>query len=118
MDDFDQMLEKFGQYELGLGIDHNAALEVNGDDFRVVTIPGEAGSIPVVSNNDEDESGTTFVPGVWVKYVDEEGDVQKRVCPRSGSLSDLLQEVNDPAKHILVDDRVELCRKGNPLLRD
>ena len=116
MDDFDRMLEQFGQYELGLGIDHNAALEVNGDEFRVVSIPGEPGSVPV--SNNEEENGTTFVPGVWLKYVDEKGDVQKRVCPRSGSLSDLLQEVNDPEKHILLDERVDLCRKENPLLRD
>lgn len=117
MEDFDQMLEQFGPYELGIGIDHNAALEVVGDDFRVVSIPGEAGSVPV-SNNEGEENGTAFVPGVWLKYVDEEGNVQKQVCPRSGSLADLLQEVNDPEKHILIDDRVDLCRKGNPLLRD
>ena len=117
MEDFDQMLGQYGQYELGLGIDHNAALEVVGDDFRVVTVPGEAGSVPVSSNEGE-SNGTIFVPGVWLKYVDEEGNVQKRICPKNGSLSDLLQEVNDPVKHILVDDRVELCRKGNPLLKD
>ncbi len=117
MEDFDQMLEQFGPYELGIGIDHNAALEVVGDDFRVVSIPGEAGSVPV-SNNEGEENGTAFVPGVWLKYVDEAGNVQKQVCPRSGSLSDLLQEVNDPVKHILIDDHVDLCRKENPLLRD
>ncbi len=114
--DFDKMLEEFGRYELGIGIDHNAALEVNGDDFRVVSIPGEAGSVPV--SDDEEEDGFNCVPGVWLKYVDETGNVQKQVCPRSGSLSDLLQEVNDPDKHFLVDERVDLCRKQNPLLRD
>jgi dipeptidase E len=116
MQDFDKMLEEFGRYELGIGIDHNAALEVNGDDFRVVSIPGEAGSVPV--SDDEEEDGFNCVPGVWLKYVDETGNVQKQVCPRSGSLSDLLQEVNDPDKHFLVDERVDLCRKQNPLLRD
>ena len=78
MEDFDQMLEQFGPYELGIGIDNNAALEVVGDDFRVVSIPGEAGSVPV-SNNKGEENGTAFVPGVWLKYVDEAGNVQKQV---------------------------------------
>ena len=118
MQDFDQMLEKFGRFELGLGIDHNAALEVDGDDFRVVSIPGEVGSVPASDNEDEEEEETPCVPGVWLKYVDEAGNVQKQVCPRRGSLLELLQKVNDPEKHILVDERVDLCRKENPLIRD
>ncbi len=117
MQDFDKMLEQFGPYELGIGIDHNAALAVNGDDFRVVSIPGEAGSVPISEDEEEEGDGTTCVPGVWLKYVDEAGNVQKKVCPRSGSLSDLLQEVTDPDKHFLNDERVDLCRKENPLLR-
>ena len=111
MHDFDKLLEDFGRYELGIGIDHNAALEVDGDDFRVVSIPGEVGSV-------HDSSDNSMSPGVWLKYVDESGNIQAKVCPRSGSLSDLLQEVTDAEKYILVDHRVDLSRKENPLLRD
>ena len=116
MEDFDQMLQQYGRYELGLGIDHNAALEVNGDDFRVVSIPDEAGSVP--SNSNGEGNTSSFVPGVWLKYVDQDGTLQKKVCPSSGSLSDLLQGVCDPETHISIDEGVDLCRKGNPLLRD
>lgn len=112
MHDFDNIIEEFGQYELGIGIDHNAALQVDGDNFRVVSIPGETGSVHLC------DIGTTTVPGVWLKYLDETGNVRAKVCPTSGKLSTLLQEVNDPEKHFLVDKRVDLCRKENPLLRD
>ena len=106
MKDFESMMKRH-PYEVGIGIDHYAALEFNGADFRVLSIPGQMGSIDV---ND----GGSNVPGVWVNYVDENGIVHSKVCPRSGKVHELLQTVEDPSKHLLLDEKVQLCRKENP----
>ncbi|KAL7524143.1 hypothetical protein ACHAXR_001016, partial [Thalassiosira sp. AJA248-18] len=111
MTDFDSMMKRH-PYELGIGIDHHAALEVDGDDFRILAIPGETGSVKLEDSEDN-------VPGAWIKYVDEEGTVHSKSCPRNGKVTDLLQMVEDPQKHLLLDQqKVELCRKENPLLKD
>jgi dipeptidase E len=102
--DFDSMMKRHSM-ELGLGIDHFAALEINGEDFRVLSLPGEKGSVP-----QEDDS----VPGAWIKYVDEDGDLQSMPCPSFGKVEDLLQVMVDPSKHIWPDERVQLCRVENP----
>lgn len=106
MKDFESMMKRH-PHEVGIGIDHYAALEFNGADFRVLSIPGQMGSIDV---ND----GGSNVPGVWVNYVDENGIVHSKVCPRSGKVHELLQTVEDPSKHLLLDKKVQLCRKENP----
>jgi len=108
MVDFEAMLKRH-PYELGLGIDHHAALRIDGDDFKVLSIPGESGSV---------EEGDTKVPGVWLKYVDDNGQVQSQVCPSSGKLSNLLQVITNPDKHIQVDLKLDLARKENPLVKD
>ena len=110
MDDFDAMMKRH-PYELGIGIDHHAALEVDGDEFRVIAIPGEIGSVPIEDSEDK-------IPGVWLKYVDDEGILHSKTCPSSGKVTDLLQMLDDPQKHILLDDKVDQCRKENPLWRD
>lgn len=102
--DFDSMMKRHSM-ELGLGIDHFAALEINGSDFRVLSLPGETGSVP-------QDGGS--MPGVWIKYVDEEGDVQSTPCPSCGKVEDLLQVMVDPSKHLWPDERVKLCRAENP----
>ena len=108
MIDFEAMLKRH-PYELGIGIDHHAALQVDGDNFNVLSIPGESGSV---------EEGDTKVPGVWLKYIDDNGQVQSQVCPSSGKLSNLLQVITNPDKHIKVDPKVDLARKENPLVKD
>ena len=113
MKDFDSMMKRH-PYELGIGIDHHAALEVDGEDFRILSIPGETGSVP----GEDDDEGDGNVPGVWLKYVDEDGAVHSRVCPHSGKVADLLQILEDPEKYLLLDDKVKLGRKENPLLKD
>jgi len=109
MADFDSMMKRH-RYELGIGIDHHAALEVDGDDFRILSIPGETGSV--------DADGDGKVPGAWIKYVDSDGTVRSKICPGSGKVTDLLQMVENPQKHIFLDEKIELCRKENPLPRD
>ncbi|KAL3765195.1 hypothetical protein ACHAWU_010386 [Discostella pseudostelligera] len=106
MKDFETMMKRH-PHEVGIGIDHYAALEFNGADFRVLSIPGQMGSIDV---ND----GGSNVPGVWVNYVDENGIVHSKVCPRSGKVHELLQTVEEPTKHLLLDKKVEICRRENP----
>ena len=96
--------------EVGIGIDHFAALEIDGTEFRVLSIPGQTGSVDV--------GGGGKVPGVWINYVDDDGIVHSKVCPRSGKVSDLLQMLKNPAKHLVMDKRVKLCRKANPPLKD
>jgi len=105
MIDFDVMMTRHSM-ELGLGIDHFAALEIDGEDFRVLSLPGAEGSVP-------QEEGS-LVPGAWIKYVDEEGNVQSKACPVCGKLEDLLQVMVDPINHIWHDKRVELCIAENP----
>lgn len=103
MSDFDEMMKRHST-ELGLGIDHFAALEIDGDDFRILSIPGEFGSVPAEE---------TSMPGAWIKYWDEEG-VKSTPCPTCGKVEDLLQAIKDPRKHIWLDGRVEVCREENP----
>lgn len=109
MTDFDAMMKRH-PFELGIGIDHHAALEVDGDDFRILSIPGEAGSVDVTDEGSK-------VPGVWLKYVDENGTVHSTICPNTGKVSDLLQMQEDPANNLALDEKVEVCRKENPSLK-
>ena len=99
---------------MGIGIDHFAALEIDGTEFRVLSIPGQTGSVDVGGGG----GGGGKVPGVWINYVDDDGIVESKVCPRSGKVSDLLQMLKYPAKHLVHDKRVKLCRKANPPLKD
>jgi len=104
------MMMKRHLCEVGIGIDHFAALEINGSEFRVLSLPGQIGSV------DDDEYGNAKMPGVWINFVDNDGIVHSKLCPRSGQVSDLLQSL--PARHIVEDKRVKLCRKLNPPLRE
>ena len=45
-------------------------------------------------------------------------DVHSLACPNRGKVVDLLQMLEDPGKYLLLDGRVDLCRKENPLLKD
>ena len=112
MTDFDSMMKRH-PHELGIGIDHHAALEVDGDEFRILSIPGQTGSV-----HRKDVDGKGRAPGAWIKYVDDDGTVHSKICPRSGKVTDLLQMLEDPQKHLLLDEEVELCRKENSLLKD
>ena len=107
MDDFAEMI-KNSPIELGICIDHCAALQVDGDSFKVFSIPGETGSVP----DDENES----VPGVWLKWIDEDGLVKSKVCPSRGKLSDLLQCVDEP-EECWSDSRLVEARNQNPIYR-
>ena len=108
--DFDNMMQRHSA-ELGIGIDHFAALLIDGNEFRVLSIPGKPGSVQEESADDYME-GYSGVPGVWVKFVDPDGRVWSKVCPPTGKVEDLMQMVQDPT-YIVMDERVELCKKEN-----
>lgn len=96
---------------LGIGIDHYASFIVEGDNYRVYSLPGRAGSVPPQNDNITtrdatsgfavDDDGTARgTPGVWIKRVvvvgGSDGDgatrnvVEAMVCPPEGKLADLL----------------------------
>ena len=106
--DFKSMMKRH-PYEVGIGIDNFAALEFDGSNFRVLTMLGET------SPKIEDVPGK--VPGVWINHVDDHGMVHSTRCPRAGRVADLLQMLKDPAKHLLLDNRVDVCRRQNPPLQ-
>ncbi|KAL3763827.1 hypothetical protein ACHAW5_007781 [Stephanodiscus triporus] len=108
--DFMTMMKRHS-CEVGIGIDHFAALEIDGSEFRVLSIPGQTGSVDV-------RDGGGKIPGVWINYVGDDGIVHSKICPRGGKVSDLLQNLKYPAKNLVADKRVKLCRKANPPLED
>ena len=107
--DFRAMMARH-PHEIGIGIDNFAALVFDGHDFRVLSMPGVA--CPKIKH----EVGK--IPGVWINYVDDDGMVHSRRCPRAGKVADLLQMLKDPAVHLGHDERVDLCRRKNPQLEE
>ena len=105
--DFDNMLKRHPT-EVGIGIDHWAALQVQGDSYQVVALPDKEGSVLLPSG---DFSPTRQgKPGIWIKEVNKQGDVLSELCPSQGKLSQLLRHPSE----IVQDHRVEDCRKDNP----
>lgn len=102
--DFDGMLLRHAG-EQGIGIDHFAALIVDGEDYRVIAVAGREGSV----------DGERFAPqrqgkpGVWKKTV-VEGKVQASVVPETGKVRDLLSK----ATAIEEDPRLAAARAANP----
>jgi dipeptidase E len=109
--DFDQMLLKHSG-ELGIGIDHWAALVVEGDSYRVVSLDGKPGSVLTSEQHGE----ATFspeakgVPGIWIKEV-RNGQVHATLCPREGKLSELLKVASEIVED---EDALKQCRQANP----
>lgn len=80
--------------ERGIGIDHFAALVVDGEDYRVI---------------DYGDNNKANI-GVWIKEVSDDGEtVTSRKVPVSGKLTDILA----PAQVIVQDPKVEICRSEN-----
>jgi len=105
--DFDGMLLRHPE-EVGIGIDHWAALEVKGDKFRVLRLEGKEGSVLPDKSFSPDQKG---VPGIWIKESSSvDGKIYSRICPDSGHLNDILC----PTAEIVEDPRVKVCRKLNP----
>lgn len=112
--DFDTMMLRQHPGEIGIGIDHWAALVVDGikDFYRVISLDDKPGSVL------KDEEGKIFfseealgVPGIWIKHV-HDGQVVSRLLPASGKLSDVLRS---PSGTFCEDESaLAQCRKDNP----
>ena len=104
--DFDgMMLDHAG--ETGIGIDHWAALLVDGADYAVLSLPGKPGSVLPDGTHSPEQAG---VPGCWELHVVGEGVVERKVIPSKGKLSDLLKH----ATEIVPDERCDVSRRDNP----
>ncbi len=93
--DFDRMLLRHPG-ETGIGIDHFAALVVDGEDYRVVSIESQSGSVD-------------GQPGVLRKTV-VDGQVAVETAPGVGKVRDLLR----PADAIVEDPHLPAARAANP----
>ena len=102
--DFDDMLLRHDG-EVGIAIDHFAALVVDGEDYRVISIAGREGSVDG-ERFSPDRRGR---PGMWKKTV-VDGNVQAAVVPAVGKVRDLLR----PAAAIVEDPRLAAVRAANP----
>lgn len=105
--DFDRLLLQ-SPGELGIAIDHWAALVIDGENYHVMSFEEKEGSVKDGESFVSDGSGR---PGIWIKEV-VGGKVQHRVCPVQGLTKDLLRRptieiVND-------DDALDQCRADNP----
>ena len=107
--DFDRILMQSPD-ELGVAIDHWAALVVDGDAYEVLSLEGKPGSVPPEGGEEylSDGSGT---PGIWIKQV-VDGKIQQRPCPPKGFLADLLRKCT--GKMINDKEALRICRRDNP----
>ena len=93
--DFDAMLLRHAG-ETGIAIDHFAALVIDGETYRVISVEGQTGSVE-------------GKPGVWRKTVVDD-QVCAMVVPEAGSTLDLLRV----ADAIVEDLRLAAARAANP----
>eukprot|EP00928_Gymnodinium_smaydae_P014330 TRINITY_DN15227_c0_g1_i2.p1 TRINITY_DN15227_c0_g1~~TRINITY_DN15227_c0_g1_i2.p1 ORF type:complete len:332 (-),score=50.07 TRINITY_DN15227_c0_g1_i2:99-1094(-) len=103
--DLDEMMLRH-RGEQAICIDHYAALIVEGDSYRVLSLPGENGSVLDNGTFSRDQHGK---PGVWLKVV-ENGAVKERLLPPAGRLSDFLRR----ADTIVEDPILSEIRRLNP----
>jgi len=106
--DFNEMMLRH-RGEMGLCIDHWAALIVEGDSYRVFRLPGKEGSVKDGVHYDPESGG---LPGIWTKSVSPEGEVVMSLVPSSGKLSALLR----PATAVVEDPRAAQCSSENPIV--
>ena len=109
--DFDSMLLRHSG-ECGIGIDHWAALKVDGENYVVLSPPGKEGSVLDDGTFSPERKGR---PGVWTLQVvsgdeDDNTVVQRTLAPSSGLLVDLLR----PATMLLEDPHIAGIRMKNP----
>ena len=106
MTDFDAMMLRHSG-ERGICIDHFAALIVEDNHYRVLSLPGRPGSVMPDGSWSIDRQG---VPGIWQKDVID-GDLETRLVSSEGSLASLLKVADD----ICQDPQVDNCRRCNPI---
>lgn len=103
--DFDAMMLRHPG-ERGICIDHWAALVVEGEDYRVISLDGKPGSVLEDGSFSAAREGR---PAMWTKDV-VDGVVVTRLVPEAGKVADLLLH---PAE-IVDDPAAAECRAANP----
>ena len=140
-DDFDAMLLERYQHQqrldgdnnnmnnvsskvVGIGIDHWAALVVEGEGrFRVLSLEGKQGSVVHGGPEGGTTSSSSFsqdnqgIPGVWIKTVEQDGWILARVCPTTGHLADIFKNGGGATTYHESSKEIKLlqeCRRANP----
>lgn len=106
MTDFDAMMLRHSG-ERGICIDHFAALIVEDNNYRVLSLPGRPGSVMPDGSWSINREGA---PGAWQKDV-VNGTLETTLIANSGSLASLFKVADD----ITQDPKLEECRLKNPI---
>ena len=107
--DFDAMLLRHPG-EVGIAIDHWAALVLEGDDYSVLSVSGKPGSVVAGEGGAAPRfSAGEGTPGIWLKEV-VDGAVRASLVAPTGRVCDILR----PATAIDEDPRVATARLENP----
>ena len=109
--DFDSMLIRH-RGERGICIDHFAALLVDGDQYRVLSLQGRPGSVTEDGLHSSTREG---VPGIWIKDVTCGNDGTIRIITRLVSPTGPIEDILRVAVDIVQDSRLEDCRRANPI---
>lgn len=107
--DFDSMMKRHPG-ERGIGIDHWAALKVEGENYQVLSPQDKEGSVLSDGTFSSDRKGT---PGVWILECVGENNtciVQRQLAPASGLVSELFRS----ATTVSEDLRLDSIRTQNP----
>ena len=105
MTDFEAMMLRHPG-ERGITIDHFAALVIDGDQYRVISLEGKPGSVLDTETFSPTREGK---PGCWTKDV-VEGEVKTTLVPTEGSLASLVRK----ATEITDDPGLAVVRTSNP----
>lgn len=111
--DFDTMMLRHRK-ELGICIDHFAAIVLNGDaSYSILSLTGRPGSVLPDGTFSEDRQGK---PGVWTKRVqaDDNTIVTQLVPFEGGQVADLVALT--PQEDIVEDARLDAIRIENPIM--
>ena len=107
--DFDAMLLRHPG-EVGIAIDHWAALVLEGDDYSVLSVSGKPGSVVAGEGGAAPRfSAGEGAPGIWLKEV-VDGAVRASLVAPTGRVCDILR----PATATDEDPRVATARLENP----
>ena len=110
---------QLGYKEIGIGIDHYAALVLDGDAFRSISIYEEKkGSVldevDMISTFEEREGNTK--PGIWRMSVNEDGEIDSLLMPSEGEkFSKFLNLTFTEEGGEIVDEDVINCINENPI---
>lgn len=112
-EDFAHMMQRHTG-ESAVGVDHYAALMIDGDDYKVISRRGdECGSKPCHGSVAPDGSFSPTsdgVPGVWKLSVNNDGSQTRVLAPPQGKIQDLL-----PSTRYIVDSNfLPVARAQNP----